>query len=202
MTQALDRRSGAVFYLDVNYGDNKGGVTSGQNMISSVTGQNQTQAGREYAAQRIYGEVLSTATNPAVSGFLVGLPVIAGSVVITNGVETFTDNGTGSLVSSLSGGNTGGIVYATGDYDVTFKSANTFGNPITANYQYFYQESTNYGTAPFASGGVPQVNINVASSVITAEDFPLRANFTLGAARVLNQLQDKVREFGGRLNLN
>jgi hypothetical protein len=57
------RRSGAVFYLDVNYGDNKGSVASGTNMFSSVNGPNQTQGGREFSSQRVYGEVISTTTS-------------------------------------------------------------------------------------------------------------------------------------------
>ena len=185
VTQALDRRSGAVFYLDVNYGDNKGGVTSGQNMFSSVNGANQTQQGRQYASQRVYGEVISTTASSGSPYTLLWGPYIAGTAVISNGVETFTDNGAGVLVSSLSAGDNGTIV-TTGTVTVAtyaFHVANVSGNPITANYQYFYQESVNGATSPApASNGVPQVNINVASSVITAEDFPLRANFTLGAA--------------------
>jgi hypothetical protein len=206
VTQALDRRSGAVFYLDVLYGDNKGGVTSGSSMFSSVNGPNQTQTGREYASQRVYGEVLSTVSTYSFAGTLTYLPVIVGSVQITNGVETFTDNGAGHFTSSLSGTATdGNINYTTGVYNVTFAGLNIAGNPVTANYQYFYQESVNDGTAPFASGGVPQVNIAVNSSVITAEDFPLRANFTLGAAidlekaHGLNLEDELVKYLGGEV---
>jgi hypothetical protein len=205
VTQALDRRSGAVFYLDVNYGDNKGGVASGSNMISSTVGQNQTTAGREFSAQRVYGEVVTSGYGQVLGGNLVYLPVVAGSVVITNGVETYTDNGSNVLVSSLSGGNAGTINYTNGAWAVNFKVANGNGNPVTANYLYNYQTSVNDGTAPFASGGVPQVNIAVTSSTITAEDFPLRANFTLGAAidlekaHGLNLEDELVKYLGGEV---
>ena len=175
----MDRRSGAVFYLDVNYGDNKGSVTSGQNMFSSVTGANQTQGGREYASERVYGELIGTGISSGSPYQILNTPYISGTAVISNGVETFTDNGSGVLVSSLSAGDNGTIT-AGGLATYNLHVANVNGNPITANYQYYYQTSTNFGTAPNASGGVPQVNINVAQSVITAEDFPLRANFTLG----------------------
>ena len=201
------RRSGAVFYLDVNYGDNKGGVTSGQNMFSSVNGANQTQQGRQYASQRVYGEVISTTTASGSPYTLLWGPYIAGTAVISNGVETFTDNGAGVLVSSLSAGDNGTIV-TTGTTTVAtyaFHVTNVSGNPITANYQYFYQESVNGSSTPPASNGVPQVNINVASSVITAEDFPLRANFTLGAAidlekaHGLNLEDELVKYLGGEV---
>lgn len=206
VTQALDRRSGAVFYLDVNYGDNKGGISSGTNMFSSVNGANQTQQGRQYASQRVYGEALGSGYQATFTGTLVYLPVITGSVQITNGVETFTDNGAGGMTSSLSGTHvTGTINYTTGAYTVTFAVDNVLGNPVTANYQYFYQQSVNDGSAPFASGGVPQVNIAVNSSTITAEDFPLRANFTLGAAidlekaHGLNLEDELVKYLGGEV---
>ena len=149
-------------------------------MFSSVTGANQTTGGREYASERVYGEVIGTGTTSGTSSYqLLNTPYISGTAVISNGVETFSDNGSGVLVSSLSAGDNGTIT-AGGLATYAFHVTNVNGNPITATYQYYYQTSTNFGTAPNASGGVPQVNINVASSVITAEDFPLRANFTLG----------------------
>ena len=204
VTQALDRRSGAVFYLDVNYGDNKGGVSAGQNMFSSVNGANQTVQGREYASQRVYGEVLSTGYGQVFTGTVAWTPYILGTAVISNGIETFTDNGTGQLISSLSGGNTGTIT-AAGVYSVVFKVANLVGNPVTANYSYNYQTSTSGSSTSPADNGVPQVNIAVNSSVITAEDFPLRANFTLGAAidlekaHGLNLEDELVKYLGGEV---
>jgi len=206
VTQALDRRSGAVFYLDVNYGDNKGSVTSGQTMFSSVTGANQTQGGREYASERVYGEVISTSSGTSVANAyqILNTPYISGTAVVSNGVETFSDNGSGVMVSSLSSGDNG-TISAGGLISVNFHVSNVSGNPVTATYQYYYQTSTNFGTAPDASGGVPQVNINVASSVITAEDFPLRANFTLGAAidlekaHGLNLEDELVKYLGGEV---
>jgi tetrahydromethanopterin S-methyltransferase subunit B len=43
-----------------------------------------------------------------------------GSVVVTDGVETFTDNGAGKLISSLPAGEDGKINYVTGDWEVEF----------------------------------------------------------------------------------
>jgi hypothetical protein len=65
----------------------------------------------------------------------------------------------------------------------------------------------NGSSTPPASNGVPQVNINVASSVITAEDFPLRANFTLGAAIDLEKahglnLEDELVKYLGGIEFN
>jgi hypothetical protein len=53
-------------------------------------------------------------------GNLVGL-VEPGSVVVTDGVETFTDNGVGTLTGSVTG--TGKINYVTGEWEVDYAAA-------------------------------------------------------------------------------
>jgi len=175
VTQALDRRSGAVFYLDVKYGTTKGGITTGGTMMSATTGHNSTLAGREFASVRVTTESISSGSN-ITNGTLTYTPVVLGSVVITNGTETLSDiNTPGILVSSLSSGHSG-VVYANGSWSVT---GWTGSGATTATYKYDWQ--TFDGTTTDTES-VPEVNISVTSSTITAEDFPLRAYFTLGAA--------------------
>ena len=199
VTQALDRRSGAVFYMDVKYGDSKGGITQGNTMISSLTGQNSTLAGRQYASVRVSTESVSSSSN-ITNGAVVYQPVVLGSVVLTNGTETFNDANTpGILVSSLSGGHTG-VVYTDGAWNVT---GWTGAGAITISYQYNWQTNTLGQGA--TTGAVPEVNIAVTSSTITAEDFPLRAYFTLGAAidlekaHGLNLEDELVKYLGGEV---
>lgn len=188
VTQALDRRSGAVFYLDVKYGQAKGAVTSASTMMSSTTGHSRTAAGRTYASVRVTGETITST-----SGTLAYTPVTLGTVVLTNGTETFTDAVTpGTLVSSISGGHSGTVTTG-GVWTVTGWSGS---GAQTATYKYDYQTMT--GTTQ-----VPEVNIGVSSSTVTAEDFPLRANFTLGAAidlekaHGLNLEDELVKYLGG-----
>lgn len=59
-----------------------------------------------------------------------------GSVIIGDGVETFTDNGEGVLVSSLiaTGGANGTINYATGAYAITFKTNVVSSVKVEADY--------------------------------------------------------------------
>lgn len=60
-------------------------------------------------------------------------PAMPGSVEITDGVETFTDDGLGRLAGSAGG--TGTVVYATGAVAVGFNAAPANAAAITADYQ-------------------------------------------------------------------
>src|SRR5665213_4591058 len=62
--------------------------------------------------------VLSGQVIGGTSGYLGYLPIIPGSVVLTNGFQTYVDNGSGVLVSSLSP-HGGTINYTTGAWTVT-----------------------------------------------------------------------------------
>ena len=63
---------------------------------------------------------------------LASLVVAPSSLSVVDGVETFTDNGDGTL--SGSAGGTGTINYRTGALSVTFNTAPTTGASITASY--------------------------------------------------------------------
>lgn len=196
--QALERRTGSIFYLDVTYGTTKGGVTSGQTMMSAKTGHNSYLAGRNFASEEVVAEVVAAAGGPLTkTGTLAKLPVIAGSLVISDGNQTATDNGSGVLVGSVSG-ITGTINYTTGAYSVTFVSL-----PLasTARYQYSYETQTE----STLNSSVPEVNFNITNETIEAIDFPLRANYTLAAAIDLERahglsLEDEmVKYLGGEV---
>lgn len=200
VTQALDRRSGAVFYMNVNYGSTKGSITSGQTMISALTGHNATPAGRQYASVRVYTETFTGATYQTIY-----TPINLGTVVITNaaGTETLTDYANpGVLVNSASVlSEVSGTVTASGS--VVLTGAMLGGGTSTITYNYNWQDFTGAVTN---TESVPEVNIQVTSSTITAEDFPLRAYFTLGAAidlekaHGLNLEDELVKYLGGEVN--
>jgi predicted RecA/RadA family phage recombinase len=161
------RRQGSVFYLDVKYGNTKGSVAADSDMINSKTGHNRTQAGRRYATEYITDETIGASGDTIYSGSLAYNSIIAGSVVITDGVETFTDNGLGVLVTDLSTGSNGTITSA-GVYAVTF--ATTTAAAVTADYQYNSEKATN---------GVSEVNVSMSSTAISAIDFKLKALYQL-----------------------
>lgn len=68
------------------------------------------------------------------TGTFAGAPLVPGSVSVSDGVETFTDNGVGVLVGSASG--TGTINYETGAYSVTFNAAPAAA-PIPATWRIY-----------------------------------------------------------------
>jgi len=61
-------------------------------------------------------------------------PQVPGTIVITDTVETFSDNGNGTLTGDVGG--SGSVNYSTGVGSVTFNTAPTNGQSITANYNY------------------------------------------------------------------
>jgi len=191
--QALERRTGGIFFLDVKYGTTKGAISSGSKMMDSKTGHNSTLSGRRYASQRVENETLCTGGGvQEKTGTLDYLPVVAGSVIITDGTETLTDDGEGVLVSDASEGAGGTVDYTTGAVSVTF--ATTPGDVIYADYKYNYETKT--------TSEVPEVNFDVTYETVTAEDFPLRANYTLASAIDLERahgisLEDEVVKYLG-----
>lgn len=62
--------------------------------------------------------------------------IVPGTVIVTDNVETFTDNGAGVLTGSAGG--TGTVVYTTGVINVTFATAPA--NGITINLSYEQQQ--------------------------------------------------------------
>ena len=199
VTQALDRRSGAVFYLDVKYGTSKGSVTAAENMMDAKLGHNQTEGGRQYASVRVTGEALAATT----TGTLGYFPVVTGTAVITDGTtgEIYTVASTDGTTDTLSGttsGDAGSIVLATGVWTVD----TTLYAGSTIDYKYDWQTG---GVGGSTTSNVPEVNIAVSSSTITAEDFPLKALFTLGAAidlekaHGLNLEDELVKYLGGEV---
>jgi len=200
IVQALDRRQGAVFYLDVQYDTTKGSVTAGETMMSAKTGHASSLAARRYAMSRVddescTGDSLSTAT---LSGSLAYDSIQLGSVVFTSGSEVVKDDkcAPGKLVNSS--GTPCGWVTEAGTYQVTFASAPDSAGVVTVSYQYHYDQATD---------GVPQASINMSCETLTAEDFPLRANYSVAAGLDLQKahglsLEDElVKYLGGEIEL-
>lgn len=176
VVQALDRRIGGVFYLDVKNGSTKGSVDSGDTMISSKTGHVEAVSGRRYAMAMVDKELIAT-----------GDSNVTGTVTYAPGLIqldqlTLTDaSGTVVATSSSSGVITGtgvtGTITAAGVYDITISglgSANTY---ITYFYQYDLPVDSDGNRS-----GVPQVDISVTQETVTAIDFPLRSIYSLGAS--------------------
>jgi hypothetical protein len=194
IVQALDRRTGSVFYLDVKYDQAKGAVQANQTMIGAKTGKDSRQAGRLYGSTRVYHETFATgdgATNPWGPTVVTYFPLVSGSITATDGVEIFTDNADGTLTGD--NGGTGVYVPATGSVTLTFGVAVAKGVIVYIDYRYNYEKAAN---------SIPGVNITLTGETVTAEDFPLRADYTLGAAIDLQKahglsLEDEIVKYLG-----
>lgn len=85
--------------------------------------------------QEVAAEVLGTgdgATKDFAGTLAAALPVEPGTVVITDGVETFADDGSGRLTGDAGGSGT--INYATGDFSVSFNANVVNATDVTGDY--------------------------------------------------------------------
>ena len=85
-------------------------------------------------AKQITGEVVGTGDGTTVTftATLAYPPVEAGTLLVTDGVETFSDDGLGVLTGDAAG--TGSIDYQTGVLSVTFAAAPALDTSITGDY--------------------------------------------------------------------
>ena len=134
------------------------------------------------------------------TGNLAGAPITAGSLTLTDGVLTVTDDGAGNLIGNIAAG-TNAINYTTGAYDVTFsgatvavtasytaasstKNANMQSNADSILDKIDYISLVDRDGEPIVSA-IPVNNYNSVSKVVTAETsyvFPAASLTALNAA--------------------
>ena len=131
---------------------------------------------------------------------LANIPLFAGTVVVTDTVETFSDDGLGTLTGDMGGSGT--INYKTGVISVTFNTAPTTGQDINAAYdtkayQGFFPLSM--VTGPFTADGgdwylTNHVNVNYDLEVYPVDPSGLSNIFyqVASAVLVLNTLEGVV----------
>jgi len=123
--------------------------------------------------QGIDDEVIGTGDDSKVifAGNLANHPIVPGSLSITDGVETFTDDGAGALIGDGGGASPaseGTINYNTGAYSVQFAVAPETGAVITADYAYTGEGNIRYIVFPVKlSVGKGTVDLGADSTVIT-----------------------------------
>jgi len=198
IVQALDRRQGSVFYLDIKTGQKKGEVASGSTLIGSKTGHASGDGSRKYSMDEVVNENLGALGSATYTVTLDYKPVIPSTVNITTawsiaGVDVITDNGLGVLTGTA--GSTGTINYATGAVFIDGPGAETTTTAPLADYRFNYEKAT-------ALPGVAEVDVNLTNETLTARDFTLRSNYTLGSAIDLEKahgliLEDEVVKYLG-----
>jgi len=185
VVQALDRRVGAVFYLDVTYGSDKGAVSSGDTMIGARTGHAVGKSARRYAMARVVDESVGTAPDISTTvAYAPGLINLENVVLYTASnlgtaseartvIATCDESGT---FTAESGYTVSGTITAAGVLSVSTDLDS--GTSIYIQYDYQYDLPTD---ANSNRDGVPEVDVAVTQSSIEAIDFPLRAKYSIGA---------------------
>jgi hypothetical protein len=84
-------------------------------------------------------------------------PIEPGSLIITDGVTTFTDNGLNVMAVTAGSGNAGTINYTTGAYSVTFTAAN---NSASVTATYIRQVDNNSPCMGLCTYEIKQINNN------------------------------------------
>lgn len=116
----------------------------------------------------ITGEALATAdgTMEDFSGTLAHFPILAESVTITVGTETFTDKHTDVLKGNLGG--TGTINRFTGEWEITPHEVPNAGLPVTANYSWYTASST---LQAFTSGNVTNAMLDLDNTYVIGSGY-------------------------------
>lgn len=126
------------------------------------------QSDENYTAELVDGEVLALAA-AATTASLAWVPVAPGSVSITDGTNTYTDDGAGKLLKK-GATDAGSIDYATGALNfTTAPGAGTW----TATYTY---------NNKYAPAAVPEVQLSIESLPIVAKDRTIKSLYSLSAA--------------------
>jgi hypothetical protein len=164
-----------VFYMKFLYGSTKGSVTAGQDIIENPN--------QHYASDFIDEENVGTGDGSATqfTGTLSYLPVKAGSVKFTGDVGgtllEVTDDGNGNLTGDIGVG-TNTINYNTGAFDFDFSAAIDNGDPVNVEYRYDAE----------GNDTVPDIDLALTSSPVTAKTRKLRTRWSLEAAQDLRNL--------------
>lgn len=156
-----------IFYFNYVYGTTRGGVLAGQKLFENTD--------PNYGANQIPDEVLASGngTQKTFTGAMAYAPIIKGTISISDGTQYITDDGNGNLVGSVSGApGTNSIDYTTGVYTFTMISAPDLSNPITAMYTVNSEGN---------EAGIPEIDLMLTSSQVTAISTKLRMRWSLEA---------------------
>lgn len=151
--QSVDNHRFDVFHIGQNraFAGQRNGTTAGN---KDATGLYISYIDKDQLSDytQVTGESVGTGDGSATT--FTGTLAVVGSgktlayISITDTVETFVDDRNGALVGNLGG--TGTINYATGAYSITFNTAPTPSQAITASY--YHETATTSGILDFSSG--------------------------------------------------
>jgi len=166
--QPMQGPTSLIFYLDARYSVTKGSAKAGATALSPISGH---EPSSRYTSELVDSELLVTSPggDDTIGGTLAWTPVRPGSVVISDGTNTITDNGAGGL--SGNGLDSGTIDYATGVVALDFTAAPALGVEITASYRYVSEGNSKR----------PEMDIILTSQQVIADTFSLATNWSVEA---------------------
>lgn len=164
-TQALESKAGMISYLRFTYGSDKSPVQAGQMFNNSLyTGRSEAT----YSSREIVEEPIASGAS------LDYVPVLPGTVTITDSTGTYVDDGNGGLTNVATGVTTANAInYATGAVSLTGLT------DATANYEYNNEQVPDLK--------VPEINMSLAQIPIFAKSRKLAAYWGFDAAYDLRQ---------------
>lgn len=130
--QPLDRRTGQVFYLKFKYADKKGNIASGDYMLTPSS----SFTGKDYSGEKITGEIVAAHGDAQrIQYTLPYFPVQTGTLVLSDGTKTATDNGSGAFTGDLVAATPtyNSITYTNGKIDLSVVATTV---DITATWYY------------------------------------------------------------------
>ena len=165
-TQALESKAGMISYLRFTYGTDKSPVQAGQMFNNSLyTGRSEAT----YSSREIVEEPIADGAS------LDFVPVLPGTVTITDSTGTFVDNGVGGFTNVATGQT---VQNATINYATGAISLNGL-TDATANYEYNNEQVPDLK--------VPEINMSLAQIPIFAKSRKLAAYWGFDAAYDLRQ---------------
>jgi hypothetical protein len=171
--QPLDRRNGQVFFLKFTYGNNKGGIKAGDNMLTSQQGF----AGNDFSGEHVSGEVLTIAEGK-VDQVLAHTPIKPGTVKLTSPDDLAVelkdvpnaDGVTGTFTDTASTGLGAGTVnYTTGAVQLT--------GVTKQNVEIEWDYDQNSFNAP-----VDEIDVRVVSEPVVARPRKLKSIYMFDVA--------------------
>lgn len=204
--QALDRRVGAVFYLDVSASNAKGDVSANETLFSSKTGYNSKKGARRYAMAASEREFVRTGdgTTSTTTDVAPGIILMSNAIIerkTPSGVYSTiaTCNSAGTFVDVPGDGITvSGTISSSGAYSITVSGIDSADQVLLTYYYQYDLPVDSHGN----KNGVKEEDVTVTQETLTAIDFPVRAKYSIGASIDLQKahglnLEDELTKYLG-----
>ena len=138
-------------------------------------------------------EALAAPNGVSFSGYLLNAPILPSSLTITDGVETFSDDGAGTLTGDAGGSGT--ITYHTGAWAVTFNAAPT--SNVLGSYEYGLMgdiDKRSYVIKAYTDLATPEGYVGYAKITNETTNVPdddiTNQSFTLQGTQALKRISD------------